>query len=149
MSKLLFSFINPKIEAMTMEYLSSPSECIRIPKGKEKQSLMITFGLHSLPGKAISIYSSIYAAGMKVPVNTAKAGDGGAHTLRATLLPDGMGVFLMAMEANDVVFEGDGMYEIDLRIFPADEKPSKDNEIDSLRNFFLVLTSEGEQDGSK
>lgn len=145
--KLLFSFVVLKKDLMPLDYLSSPRECVTGVKKGDKNTFMAIFGLHALPGKPINTYASISPVGKEPPIDLAKLGDAASYTLRATPLPDGMGVFLMAVEVKDVVFEDDGMHEINVRIFPSDETPSTENEIDSIRNYFFVLTAKGEKNG--
>ena len=138
--KILFSFAVPRKDYMNLDYLSSPKECVTGVKKGEKNTFIAIFGLHALPGNPINIYASISSVGKEPPLDSAKPGDAISQTLRATPLPDGMGVFLMAVEVKDVPFEQDGLYEANVRAFPSGEIPSESNQIDSIQCFFYVKT---------
>ncbi|MGY5464308.1 hypothetical protein [Citrobacter koseri] len=146
--KLLSATIALKKDDMTNEYLASPHEFISgIPQG-EKRSVMVTFGLHARPGVPVGMYASVTPFTDQNAVKQTQYTESFYNTLRANLLPDGMGVFLIALEVKDVLFERDGLYKVDVRVFPSDEMPSPDNQIDAIECFFYVLTLKGDRNAA-
>ncbi|WP_409250168.1 hypothetical protein [Enterobacter hormaechei] len=138
--KILSATIALKQDHMTNEYLVSQHEFISgIPKG-EKRTVMVTFGLHARPGVPVGVYTAINPVGINSEITQTQFAENFYNTLNANLLPDGMGVFLITLEVKDVLFDQDGLYKVDVRVFPSDEMPTLDNQIDAIECFFYVLT---------
>ncbi|GEM_PF-5720944 len=140
--KLLFAFPVLRKAEMSAEYLSSPKEIITGVKLGEKRSVMVTLGIYAITEKPVNIYCSVNLPGKEEPVEKAK-NDSFYENLRAHFLADGNGVFLLTLEVKNVHFEKDGIYEVIVRVYPSDQTPSEETEIDHIRNYFYVLTSKG------
>lgn len=147
--KLLYAFAGPKIDGASLDYLTSPRECITGLKKGVKQSLMVTFGMKAYVGKPINIYTSITPQGKETTVDLARLSNSFYTTLRATPLSDEVGLFLMVMEVQDVVIDSDGVYEVNVRLFPSDETPSQENQLDSIRSFFFAKSIHGDSHAVK
>lgn len=139
--KLLSASVALKKDGMTKEYLATHHELISGVTNGEKRSVMVTFGLYAKPEVPIGIYASVNPIGEEPPINKNKYAEGFYRTLNSSPLSDGMGVFLITLEVQDVHFEHSGLYEVNARIFPSETTPSTENEIDSIRCFFYALTS--------
>lgn len=142
--KLLYAFAGPKIDGLDLDYLKAPRECITGLKKGVKQSLMVTFGMKAYVDKPINIYTSITPQGKETTFDLAKLSNSFYTTLRATPISNEIGLFLMTMEVQDVVIDGDGLYEVNVRLFPSDESPSQENQLDSIRSFFFAKSVHGD-----
>ncbi|HFI5583265.1 TPA: hypothetical protein ACGQTX_004201 [Raoultella ornithinolytica] len=139
--KLLSATVALKTNDMTSDYLAAHHELISgIPQG-EKSSVMVTFGLHARPGVPIGIYAAVTPKNQESPLGSTKYTESFYTTLRSEAVTDDMGVFLMTLEVKDIPFEHDGLYEANVRIFPSEEMPSEDNQLDAIKCFFYVVTS--------
>lgn len=146
--KLLSASVALKKEGMSNNYLSAHHELISgIPLG-EKRSVMVTFGLYARPGVPIGIYAAVTPKSQESPLGSNKYTESFYTTLRSEAVADDMGVFLMTLEVKDIPFEHDGLYEADVRVFPSEEMPSEDNQLDAIKCFFYVVTSKGERNAA-
>lgn len=146
--KLLSASVALKKEGMSNNYLSAHHELISgIPLG-EKRSVMVTFGLYARPGVPIGIYAAVTPKNQESPLGSNKYTESFYTTLRSEAVADDMGVFLMTLEVKDIPFEHDGLYEADVRVFPSEEMPSEDNQLDAIKCFFYVVTSKGERNAA-
>lgn len=144
--KLLSATVTLKKEGAPNDYyLSARHELIsNVPLG-DKRSVMVTFGLYARPGVPLGIYASVTPKEKEPPLGSTKYTESFYTTLKSEAVDDGMGVFLMTLEVKDIPFEHDGLYEANVRVFPTDALPSKDNQLDSIQCFFYVLTSKGDR----
>lgn len=117
-----------------------------IPLG-EKRTVMVTFGLYAPPGIPIGVYASVAPEGRGPQLDSIKYSESFYTTLRSTPITNDRGVFLMTLEVKDVLFERDGLYEAIVRIYPSEEMPSEDGELDSITCFFYVVTLKGSSNG--
>ncbi|WP_447868976.1 hypothetical protein [Raoultella ornithinolytica] len=146
--KLLNASVALKKKGMTNEYLAAHHEYISgIPLG-EKRSVMVTFGLYARPGVPIGIYAAVTPKNQESPLGSTKYTESFYTTLRSEAVADDMGVFLMTLEVKDISFEYDGLYEANVRAFPNDAIPSEDNQLDSIKCFFYVVTSKGNRNAT-
>lgn len=137
--KLLFAFATLWKEKMNDDYLASPRELITGVKQGEKRSVMVTFSLRGMVGMPVNIYTSVYKEGKEEELDLEKY-ETYNDTLRSSILSDGTGVFLMTIEVPNVHFENDGIYEVNVKLFPSDKPLAKGNEIDSIHSYFYALT---------
>lgn len=143
--KLLSASVALKKKGMTSDYLAAHHELISgIPLG-DKRSVMVTFGLYARPGVPVGIYASVTPKDKESPLGRTKYSESYYTTLRSTPVDNEMGVFLMTLEVKDIPFVHDGLYEANVRVFPIEEIPSEDNQIDSIKCFFYVVTSKEDQ----
>ncbi|MFG0516896.1 hypothetical protein [Kluyvera intermedia] len=141
-SKLLFAFPVVKKEDMTPSYLTTPCEFFSGVKSGTKQSVMVTFGVLASLLQPISVLMSVNRMGEPNPLDL--PGDESFYqNLRLNLLPDGKGVYLVSMEVRNVLFDGDGLYEIEAKIFPSGAALDESNVIDSIKSSFYVITDKG------
>lgn len=146
--KLLSIAVALKKDDMKGDYLAMHNEFISgIPRG-EKRSVMVTFGLYARPGVPVGMYASVNRKGEEPPIGKIKYTESFYSTLRANLLANGMGVFLITLEVKDVPFEHSGLYEVNVRVFPSGEIPREENEIDAIKSFFYALTSKENQNAT-
>ncbi len=137
--KLLYVTVAQKKDQMSEDYLGSSNEYITgMPMGS-KGSVMVTFGLHAKPEESVGMYFSVSPIGKEPPIGETLHSDNTCEILRASRLPNGMGLFQMTIEIKDVLFN-DGIYEVNVRLFPSGESPSENNQIDAIKSYFYVLT---------
>ncbi|OVY38272.1 hypothetical protein BME69_08525 [Klebsiella quasipneumoniae subsp. quasipneumoniae] len=146
--KLLSASVALKKKGMTVDYLASHHELISGIAMGEKRSVMVTFGLYARPGVPIGIYAAVTPRNQESPLGSTKYTQSFYTTLRSEAVADDMGVFLMTLEVKDIPFEHDGLYEANVRAFPTDAMPSEDSQLDSIKCFFYVETSKGQQDAT-
>ncbi|EIY5047029.1 TPA: hypothetical protein L9K99_001078 [Klebsiella quasipneumoniae subsp. similipneumoniae] len=137
--KLLYVTVALKKDEMPEGYLGAPNEYLTGMRVGTKGSVMVTFGLHAKPEEPVGMYFSVSPMGKEPPIEQTQYSDITCETLRASLLPNGMGLFQMTIEIKDVLFN-DGIYEANVRLFPSGEKPGESRQIDAIKSYFYVLT---------
>ncbi|HGY5829512.1 TPA: hypothetical protein ACNV5T_003385 [Klebsiella michiganensis] len=146
--KLLSATVALKKEGVKNDYLFAHHELISgVPLGG-KRSVMVTFGLYAPPGIPVGIYASVAPKGQEPKIGSIKYSESFYTTLRSTPVANDKGVFLMTLEVKDVLFEYDGLYEAIVRVYPSEEMPSEEGELDSITCFFYVVTSEGDRNAT-
>ncbi|EIY5054318.1 hypothetical protein ACQ9LN_02185 [Klebsiella variicola] len=141
--KLLSVTVALKKDGITIDYLAGHHELISGITQGEKRSVLVTFGLYARPGVPVGIYASVTPKGKESPLGSTNYSESYYKNLRSAPVDNEMGVFLMTLEVKDVIFEQDGLYEANVRVFPNDATPSENNQIDSIQCFFYVVTSKG------
>lgn len=138
-NKILFSFPVLYKDEMSKEYLAIPQVLIHGVKKGSKRSLMVTFGLIADYENPITIFASVTPYGQEEEPKERRPKDAFYKNLDQYVTPQAS-VFLVTVRVEEVLFDEDGLYEINVRIYPSDSSISKENELDSHKSFFYVFT---------